>query len=72
MKEVNTNAAMLSSAEAMQFMIEEAKKQGKIITVKDIMEEIVANPNGNTANYFKKLLTTGYNAIMDLVENNQK
>lgn len=60
MKNVNTAAAAFSANEALEFM---ASRQG--IDKEVLAAWIAANPTGEAAQYFKKLLVAGYEAIAE-------
>lgn len=51
------------TVEALNKMVEDAKAQGTVITHSEIIDEVIADPKGNTAVYMGKLIYAGIEGV---------
>ncbi|EHI3273278.1 hypothetical protein J9089_003274 [Salmonella enterica] len=64
---INAAAMRFAVDETMAHMIGIALEKGQTITVRQISEDIVSNPQGDTAEFFRKHLEIAYRVALEVV-----
>lgn len=63
---INAAAMNFAVEETMNHLISVAREKGEVLSVSQISEEIVNNPKGNTAEFFRKHLQIAYKVAIEV------